>query len=103
MSVLVEFAMFPTDKGESVSEHVSKIIEMIRDSGLSYKLSPMGTTFETETFEEATTVLNRAYSILEPYCSRVYSSVKFDIRKDKGNRLKQKIESIESKIGKVNS
>ncbi|PIE80919.1 MAG: hypothetical protein CSA15_01360 [Candidatus Delongbacteria bacterium] len=103
MSVLVEFAMFPTDKGESVSEHVSKVIKMVRESGYEYKLSPMGTTFETETFSEATEVLNKAYAILEPYCSRVYSSVKFDIRKEKSNRLAGKIKSIEEKIGKVNS
>jgi len=31
-SVLLEFAMFPTDKGESKSEYVSKIIKMIDES-----------------------------------------------------------------------
>ena len=48
MSVLVNFAMFPTDKGTSKSESVSKVIEFVRNSGLSYKLSPMATTFEAE-------------------------------------------------------
>jgi uncharacterized protein YqgV (UPF0045/DUF77 family) len=33
MSVLLEFAMFPTDKGTSVSAYVSKVIDMIRFSG----------------------------------------------------------------------
>ena len=31
MSILIEFSMFPTDKGSSVSHFVSKIIEMIRN------------------------------------------------------------------------
>ena len=49
MSILLNFAMFPTDKGASVSEYVSKVIENIKDSGVSYKLNSMGTTIETET------------------------------------------------------
>jgi len=101
MSVLVEFAMFPTDKGESVSKYVSRIIKMFKESDITYQLTPMGTIFEVDTFEEATSILNDAYKCLEDDCSRVYSTVKFDIRKNKNNRMKQKIDSIESKIGKV--
>ena len=100
MSVLVEFSMFPTDKGESVSPYVSRIIKMIDESGIPYKLTPMGTVFETETMEEALKILEKAYKQLEPDCNRVYSVVKFDIRKGKSNRLKQKIESVEKQLGK---
>jgi len=100
MSVLVDFSMFPTDKGESVSPYVSRIIKMIDESGIDYKLSPMGTTFEVATIEEALEIINKAYKLLEPDCNRVYSVVKFDIRKGKDNRLKQKIESVERNIGK---
>ncbi|SNR70895.1 MTH1187 family thiamine-binding protein [Desulfurobacterium atlanticum] len=100
MSVLVEFAMFPTDKGESVSKYVSRIIKMIDESGVEYKLTPMGTVFETETMDEALEILKKAYQQLEPDCNRVYSTVKFDIRKGRSNRLIQKIKSVEEKIGK---
>jgi uncharacterized protein YqgV (UPF0045/DUF77 family) len=58
--------------------------------------------FEVSSFEEATNVLNLAYKELESDCNRVYSTVKFDIRKDKENRIKGKIKSIEEKIGEVN-
>jgi uncharacterized protein (TIGR00106 family) len=102
MSVLLEFAMFPTDKsGDSASEAVSKVIDMINNSGVSYKLTAMGTIIETETLEEALDIVNRSYKVLEPFSNRVYSSIKLDIRKSKSNRLIQKIQSIESKIGKV--
>lgn len=103
MSVLLEFAMFPTDKtGDSASESVSKVIKMIKESGVSYKLTAMGTIIETETLAEALKIVNRSYEVLEPLANRVYSSIKLDIRKGKNNRLVQKIESVESKIGKVN-
>ncbi len=100
MSVLVEFSMFPTDKGESVSAYVSRIIKMIDESGVPYKLTPMGTVFETETMEEALDIINKAYKQLEKDCNRVYSVIKFDIRKGKSNRLVQKIQSVEKKLGK---
>lgn len=98
MSVLVEFSMFPTDKGESVSSYVTRIIKMIDESGIPYKLTSMGTVFETETMDEALELIKRAYQQLEPDCNRVYSVVKFDIRKGKSNRMAQKIKSVESKL-----
>ena len=101
MSVLVEFAMFPTDKGESVSNYVSRIIKMINESGYTYKLTPMGTIVETDTIKEALKIIENAYEQLEEDCSRVYSSIKLDIRKGKSNRLAGKIASIEEKIGEV--
>ncbi len=100
MSVLVDFAMFPTDKGESVSQYVSRIIKMVDESGVPYKLTPMGTVFETETIEQAMEIISKAYKQLEPDCNRVYSTIKLDIRKGKNNRLKQKIESVEKRLGK---
>jgi len=102
MSVLLEYAMFPTDKGGSVSEYVSKVIEMIRNSGVSYKLTPMGTVIETETLDEALEIVKKSYGILEKDSDRVYSNIKLDIRKGRKDCMTGKIDSIEAKIGKVN-
>lgn len=102
MSVLLEFAMFPVDKGESVSPYVSKIIQMIRESGVTYQLTPMGTIIETETMPEALAIVQQSYNILEPDCDRVYSTLTFDIRKSKSQCLTHKITSVENLIGKVN-
>ena len=102
MSILMEFAIFPTDKGASVSEYVSKVINMIKNECNSYKLTAMGTIVETNSFEEALDILNKSYKILEQDSDRIYSSVKFDIRKSKVDRINNKIKSIEDKIGNVN-
>lgn len=100
-SVLLEMAMFPTDKGESVSEYVSRIIKMIDESGAIYKLTPMGTVVECSSMDEALSIIKKAYECLEKDCNRVYSTIKFDIRKNKENRLEGKIKSVEKKLGKV--
>ncbi len=101
MSVLLEFSMFPTDVGESKSEYVSKIVKMVSQSGYPYQLTAMSTLIETYTVEEALEVVQNAYAILEPHSSRVYSSIKMDIRKGKKGRLKAKIASVEKHIGEV--
>lgn len=102
MSVLMQFAMFPTDKGVSASPYVSRIIKMIRENGLTYQLSDMGTIVETETIEEAQLIISKAYALLQTDCSRVYCTVTFDIRDGKTGRMQQKIAAIEDKIGPVN-
>ncbi|PHR58828.1 MAG: hypothetical protein COA44_01385 [Arcobacter sp.] len=103
LSVLVEFAMFPTSPdgrdGAGVSGGVSKIIDMIDKSGVPYKLTPMGTVFECGSMKDALGVIEKAYECLDD-CERVYSSLKFDIRKDKSNRLTSKIASVEKTLGR---
>ena len=102
MSVLLEFAMFPTDQGESVSAYVSRVIEMIRETGIPYQLTPMGTILETETLEQALAVVQQAGAVLgQAGCNRIYSSLKLDIRKGKSNRLQGKVASIQERIGEV--
>ena len=102
MSVLMQFAMFPTDKGASASEYVSRVIAMIRESGLPYQLSAMGTIIETETLDEAQVIVKKAYDLLSNDCTRVYCTVTFDIRNGKSGRMSKKIAAIEEKIGPVN-
>lgn len=102
MSVLMNFAMFPTDKGTSVSKQVSKVINMIKNSGASYKLSAMSTVIETETMTEALEIIQKAHDILTE-SDRIYSAVTFDIQNNKPfGRMEGKIKSVESKIGEVN-
>jgi uncharacterized protein (TIGR00106 family) len=100
MSVLMEFAMFPTDKGESISEYVSRILKIIDEEGHPYTLTAMGTIIEVDKLGDAFQIIQKAYEQLAPDCNRVYSTIKLDIQKGKMGRLKQKIESVEKKVGK---
>ena len=100
MSVLLEFAMFPTDKGESISEYVGRILKVIDGEGYPYTLTAMGTIIEVEKLEDALKIIKKAYKQLEKDCNRVYSTMKLDIRKGNMGRLKQKIDSVEKKVGK---
>jgi len=100
MSVLLEFAMFPTDKGESVSSYVSRIIDMIDKKDLDYQLTPMGTIVECDEMDEALAIIKESYDCLKDDCNRIYSTLTFDIRKSEKGRLKNKIKSIENRLKK---
>ena len=94
--------MFPTDKSESKSKEVAEVIKIIRESGVSYQLTAMATIIETENISTALSLVEKCYLRLEELgCNRVYSTLKFDIRKGHENRLKTKIESVEKHIGEV--
>ncbi|MCT4615787.1 MAG: MTH1187 family thiamine-binding protein [Marinifilaceae bacterium] len=101
MSALVQFSIFPTDKGDSVSKYVSKVIELIKNSGVKYQLNSMSTTIECDNLELALDLINQSYKILEPISDRVYISMNADIQKNKPNRIESKIKSISDKIGDI--
>lgn len=98
MSVLMEFAIFPIGKGESVGDYVAEVVGLIKNGGYFYQLTPMGTIVEVERVEEATELLNRVSTLLEKSCNRLYLVAKMDIRKGKGNRMVGKINSVEQKL-----
>jgi uncharacterized protein (TIGR00106 family) len=101
MSVMLNFAMFPTDKGDSVSQYVSKVIKNIDASGVDYKLNPMGTTIETATMQEALSIVQQSYDILDEFSDRIYCAITIDARKGKDERMNGKINSIEAHIGEI--
>ena len=99
MSVLLEFSMFPTDKGESLSQYVARSLDIIQKSGVPYRLNPMGTVLEGE-WEEVFEVVTACYRRMSQDCNRVSCSIKIDARKGKENRLTEKIKSVQTKLDK---
>ncbi|WP_281615165.1 thiamine-binding protein [Flammeovirga sp. SubArs3] len=97
----MNFAIFPIDKGDHIGEYVSKVVQHIKDSGLTYQFSPMGTVIEAETVTELLKVVDDAYKIMDPISDRIYCVMNMDYNKNKSGMIKAKTESIEKRIGKV--
>ena len=97
MSLLINFSIFPLDKGESVSQYVARAVKIIKDSGLPYKLGPMGTSIEGE-WEEVMDVVTRCFEELQQDCSRVYMGITGDYRKKGRGRITSKMDSVEEKL-----
>jgi uncharacterized protein (TIGR00106 family) len=97
--VLLEFSMYPTDKGESVSRYVKRSLEIIDDSGLDYRLGPMGTCLEGE-LDEVLAVVKQCFERMSEDCNRIAAVMKLDWRRGKSGRLVAKIESVKQKTGR---
>ena len=91
--------MFPTDKGESVSEYVGRSLEIIDDSGLPYKLGPMGTCIEGE-IDQVLEVVRLCFDRMSQDCNRIACNLKMDWRRGKSGRLSSKVESVKQKTGR---
>ena len=97
MSVIVEFSIFPMDKGESLSPYVARAIKVILDSGLPYELNPMGTCVEGE-WSDVMALVDRCFQELEKDCDRINLALKADYRKGPAGRLTSKIASVKEKL-----
>ena len=98
--VLLEFSMSPFDKGDSLSEYVARSLDIIDKSGLPYKLTPMGTIVEGE-WEQVMALVTACFQTMSRDCNRISTSIRIDYRAGKSGRLKSKIRSIESKLGRT--
>lgn len=97
MSVIIDFSIFPVDKGESLSPYVAKAVKIIKQSGLPYQFGPMGTSIEGE-WEEVVGVVERCFRELEKECGRIVINLKADYRKGASGRMGSKIASVEKKL-----
>ncbi|MDZ7333057.1 MAG: MTH1187 family thiamine-binding protein [candidate division KSB1 bacterium] len=93
--VLAEFSMYPTDKGESVSEYVAQLIDHIDRTGITYQLTPMGTILEGS-WDQVFGVIGDCFKILEPQSNRITTIIKVDYRKGTESRMKSKVEKVKS-------
>lgn len=109
--MLIQFSIFPTGGAgsiggtggasgtDSASGEVSKVIDIIDNSGLTYKTSSMSTVIEGE-WEQIMPVINKCRLKLKENSNRVYMVLTMDDRAGATDRINGKIESIEKKLNR---
>lgn len=94
MSVILNFAIFPTDKGAHVSPYVKQVVEMIKALPYESQLTAMSTLVECNTMDECLAVISKANAILEPVSERIYCTATFDNKPGKSRQMKHKVEAV---------
>ena len=97
--VVLDFSIFPLDKGDSVSQYVARSIDIVDRSGLSYRCHAMGTTLEGD-LDSLLAVVKQCFDALAVDCDRIECSIKLDYRKGYTDRLDGKVASVEHKLGR---
>ncbi|MHB1680909.1 MAG: MTH1187 family thiamine-binding protein [bacterium] len=98
MSYILSISIFPVDKGDSLSRYVSKVSRIIDKSGLEYVITPMATMIESENIDDLLNIVKMGMEALKEDSNRIYANMAIDYRKSGIGRLKQKVESLKSKI-----
>lgn len=98
MSVLAEFSIVPMGQGVSVSPFIARVIKIVLESGISYRMNPMGTVLEGE-WDKVMTVIRRCHDEVLKDSERVLTTIRIDDRKIGQNRIDSKLDSVEQKIG----
>ena len=97
--VLLEFSMSPLGRGESVGKYVARSLEIVDQSGVDYRLNPMGTVLEGD-WDDVFGVVKQCYERMRKDCNRISCSIKVDYRKGAEGRLSGKVMSVEKRLGR---
>jgi uncharacterized protein (TIGR00106 family) len=98
--MIVQFSIVPLGIGISVSNYVAKVIKIVDESGLPYKLHAMGTIVEGD-WEEVMNLIKKCRDTLMDDTERVLIDIKIDDRKGATGRIEYKVKSVEEKVGKI--
>ncbi|MBE6499442.1 MAG: MTH1187 family thiamine-binding protein [Methanobrevibacter thaueri] len=99
--ITCDFAILPVGgKTTECKEYVAIAVQSIKDSGLNYELTGMGTQIEAENLTELyTAIANAQEAIFKLGIGRVYTVIKIDDRRDLKNRtLDVKVDTVEKML-----
>jgi len=95
--MIAEFSIVPMNVGDSLSKFVAKVLDIVEDSGISYKLTPMGTIIEG-TEEQVFTVIRKCHNEMKKYSKRVLTKINIDDRENLINRMDKKVNAVREKM-----
>ncbi len=99
--ITCDFPILPVGTQTSECEdYVTAAVQSIKDSGLNYQLTGMGTQIEADSLDELYSAISDAQeAVFELGAGRVYAVIKIDGRRDLKNRtLDSKVESVEKML-----
>jgi uncharacterized protein (TIGR00106 family) len=97
--MLIEFSIVPIGSGSSIGDRLAEVLKAVDESGLPYKLNPMGTVVEGE-WDELFRLVKKCHKTVMKNEERVLTSISVDDRKGRTNRIEGKMKSIEKRLGK---
>ncbi len=91
--MVVEFSMIPMGKGIGMSGELAKVMRLVDDSGIDYRLGPMCTVLEGE-WGPVMDLIRRCHERLRVSSPRVLTTIKVDDRRGASRRIVGKVASV---------
>ncbi len=97
--MLAEFSVTPVGAGAHLSKQIAKAIRVVKESGLDYQLTALGTLLEGER-GAVLRVIEKAHQVLLEANERVYTRIVLDeFREETPGRIRSKVTKIEKELG----
>ena len=98
--MIAEISVIPIGEGIDLASYVARIVKIIDESGLDYKLNAMGTVVEGDS-DRIFDLIKKCHNKMLETAQRVYTTVKIDERKDKHMKMiEHKVQAVEKELGR---
>lgn len=96
--MLAEFSIYPIGD-EHMSEEVARVVEILEQSGLDYRLGPMGTSIEGDLDVVMETVKQCHRAVADESHARVVTHLVIDDHKQASHSLGEAVARVEQQLG----
>ena len=98
--MLAEFSIIPLGKGSSLGDDVAKVLKIIDNSKLPYRVNPMGTVVEGP-WDEVMQLIKKCHTAALKNSGRLVTHIIIDDRKGRPKRIDEKVRSLERRLGRT--
>jgi uncharacterized protein (TIGR00106 family) len=81
-----------------ISRDLASLVGILEESGLSYRVGPMGTCVEGS-WEQVAEVIRRCHQVMADRHERVITSILIDDRKSHPHKLADMVQNVEAHLG----
>lgn len=100
MKVIADISVVPIGVGVSLSKYIAVCEEVLKEAGLETRLHAYGTNIQGE-WDDVFAAIKRCHeAIHEKGAPRVSTVIKVGTRTDRTQTMDDKVNSVESKLGK---
>ncbi|WP_409200479.1 MTH1187 family thiamine-binding protein [Methanobrevibacter sp. DSM 116169] len=94
--ITADFGIVPIGHNDiNIREYVTVAVESIKNSGLNYELTAMGTQLEAENLNDLYSAIADAQeAVFKKGVNRVYTVIKIDDRRDEKRSLTDKVKTV---------
>jgi uncharacterized protein (TIGR00106 family) len=96
--MMVELSIVPLSKEVHLGKHVAEAVKIVEQSGLEYRLTPMGTLLVGE-WEPVMSVVRQCHEAVRKMSDRVFTKIKIDDFKGSERMPEDKVKSVEKHLG----
>nr|WP_320050458.1 MTH1187 family thiamine-binding protein [uncultured Desulfuromonas sp.] len=99
MMAVVQISCTPLGEGSGgLSKFVAGCLQLVKESGLKYQLTPMGTILEGELDDIFALVRKMHESPFNAGAQRVSTLIKIDDRRDREHTMERKMRSVQEQL-----